>query len=112
MLIAQVDECHPGNFGDIPVVRSAPNLTKKTLRVLLIEDNEADADLIVRTMLQAGMNPHVDVAATRRQFTELLAAREFDIVLAEYQLPGWTGMNALQELRRNRQPRHYRDWDA
>ena len=95
-----MDECHHGTSGDIPVVRSAPNLTKKPLRVLLIEDNEADADLIVHSMLQANLNTHVDVAATRRQFAELLAGHEYDLVLADYSLPGWTGMEALQELRR------------
>jgi two-component system cell cycle sensor histidine kinase/response regulator CckA len=95
-----VDECHHVPSGDIPVVRSAPNLTKRPLRVLLIEDNEADADLIVHTMLQANLNTHVDVAATRRQFTELLAGPEYDLVLADYSLPDWTGMEALRELRR------------
>jgi two-component system cell cycle sensor histidine kinase/response regulator CckA len=81
-------------------VRRAPNLTKKPLRVLLIEEAEADADLIVHTMLQADLDTHVDVAATRGQFTELLAGHEYDIVLADYRLPDWTGMDALRELRR------------
>jgi two-component system cell cycle sensor histidine kinase/response regulator CckA len=81
-------------------VRSAPNLSKTPLRLLLIEDNEADADLIVHTMLQANLSTQVDVAATRRQFAELLAGHEYDLVLADYSLPDWTGIDALRELRR------------
>jgi signal transduction histidine kinase len=81
-------------------VRSASNLTKKPFRVLLIEDNETDADLIVHTMLQANLSTRVDLAATRKQFTELLAGHEYDLVLAAYRLPDWTGMDALRELRR------------
>jgi signal transduction histidine kinase len=42
----------------------------------------------------------VDLVSARKRFTELLAAREYDIVLADYRLPGWTGMDALREMRR------------
>src|ERR1700682_3242355 len=70
------------------------------LRVLMIEDNEADADLIVHAMKRADPRARIDVSATRKQFTELLAGREYDLVLADYRLPDWTGMDALRELRR------------
>ena len=70
-----------------------------SLRVLLIEDNDADADLIVHTITRAYPGAHFDWAVSRKQFTELLAAHEYDIVLADYRLPDWTGMEALRELR-------------
>jgi two-component system cell cycle sensor histidine kinase/response regulator CckA len=70
-----------------------------SLRVLLIEDSEADADLIVHTVVREYPSAHFDWAVTRKQFTELLAANEYDIVLADYRLPDWTGMEALRELR-------------
>jgi two-component system cell cycle sensor histidine kinase/response regulator CckA len=69
-------------------------------RVLLLEDDPADAELITHTLQQADSGTRVDVAASRKQFTELLAKREYDIVLADYGLPNWTGMEALRELRR------------
>jgi two-component system, cell cycle sensor histidine kinase and response regulator CckA len=69
------------------------------LRVLLIEDSEADADLIVHTIIRTYPSAHFDWAVSRKQFTELLAANAYDIVLAEYRLPDWTGMEALRELR-------------
>jgi two-component system, cell cycle sensor histidine kinase and response regulator CckA len=70
-----------------------------SLRVLLIEDSEADADLIVHTIIRTYPSAHFDWAVSRKQFTELLAANEYDIVLADYRLPDWTGMEALRELR-------------
>ena len=70
------------------------------LRILLLEDDEPDSYLIVRAMQQAEPGAKVDVASTHRQFTELLAARDYDLVLADHRLPDWTGMDALRELRR------------
>jgi DNA-binding NtrC family response regulator len=51
-------------------------------------------------MQQADSRVRVDLVSARKRFTELLAAREYDIVLADYRLPGWTGMDALREMRR------------
>lgn len=69
------------------------------LRVLLVEDVAADADLITHTIKQSSEGARVDVAATREQFSEQLASHEYDIVLADFRLPGWTGMRALRKMR-------------
>ena len=74
--------------------------TPRPLHVLLIEDNEADAELIAHAITQADPDARVDRAATRKQFVELLAEHQFDIVLADHDLRSWTGMEALRELRR------------
>ena len=70
------------------------------LRILLLEDNEPDAYLVIHTMKTADPGAQIDRAATRRQFTELLASHDYDLVLADYRLPDWTGMDALREMRR------------
>jgi PAS domain S-box-containing protein len=69
------------------------------LRVLLIEDSEADADLIVHAVTRGYPSAHFDWAVSRKQFTERLAASDYDVVIADYRLPDWTGMEALRELR-------------
>jgi len=69
------------------------------LRILLVEHDEADARLIIHAASQLDSLARVDVAATRRQFTELLARHPYSIVLADYRLPDWTGMDAFRELR-------------
>ncbi|HMJ19080.1 MAG TPA: response regulator [Gemmatimonadaceae bacterium] len=70
------------------------------LQVLLIEDTDADAQLIVRTIEQVDGGADVDVVSTRKEFAERLARHTYDLVLADYRLPNWTGMDALLELRR------------
>ena len=70
-----------------------------SIRVLMIEDSEADADLIVHAITRGYPSAHFDWAVSRKQFTERLAASDYDIVIADYRLPDWTGMEALRELR-------------
>jgi two-component system cell cycle sensor histidine kinase/response regulator CckA len=70
------------------------------LRILLLEDNEPDAYLVIHAMNVADPDARIDRAATHRQFTELVASHHYDLVLADYRLPDWTGMDALRELRR------------
>jgi two-component system, cell cycle sensor histidine kinase and response regulator CckA len=70
------------------------------LRVLLLEDDKSDAQLTIHALRPLASGAHVDLAVTRKEFAELLAGHEYDIVLADYGLPNWTGMEALRELRR------------
>jgi PAS domain S-box-containing protein len=76
------------------------NVAVEPLQVLLVEDTDADAQLIVHIMKQVDGGADVDVISARREFAERLARRTYDLVLADYRLPGWTGMDALLELRR------------
>jgi PAS domain S-box-containing protein len=76
------------------------SIAPSPLQVLLIEDSDADAHLIVRAMKRVDGGAEVDVVSTRQQFTERLARRPYDLVLADYRLPNCTGMDVLLELRR------------
>jgi two-component system cell cycle sensor histidine kinase/response regulator CckA len=78
---------------------TASAISTASIRVLLIEDSEADADLIVHAITRSYPTAHFDWAVSRKQFTERLAASDYDVVIADYRLPDWTGMEALRELR-------------
>src|SRR2546423_4697239 len=71
---------------------------EKPLRVLHVEDNAVDADLMARVFKDAGR----DVAWTRVE-TEAgyLAALDAapDIVISDYSLPQFSGLRALELLR-------------
>ena len=73
---------------------------QEPLRILLLEDDASDAQLAIHSLKRLVAGAHVDLAVTRKEFTELLAAHQYDVVLADYGLPNWTGMEALRELRR------------
>jgi PAS domain S-box-containing protein len=68
------------------------------LRVLLVEHDPADMELCVHELTRAGYDVHYDLAATRAEFIERLQSATYDIVLADYRLPSWTGMDALTTL--------------
>ena len=68
------------------------------LRALCLEDNPYDARLATRQLEQAGFKPVIHVVSTREQFTQALRSSSYDVVLADYSLPGWSGMEALEIL--------------
>lgn len=72
--------------------------TRGLLGVLMIEDEAADAELIERELRHAGFDPIVRRVARREECERALAAGAPDLVLCDYGLPGWTGLEAVQLL--------------
>jgi signal transduction histidine kinase len=71
----------------------------ETLRVLLLEDNPLDSELTLQELRKGGFNVSADTATNAEEFTRQVKANQYHIVLADYTLPQWTGMDALQLLR-------------
>jgi two-component system cell cycle sensor histidine kinase/response regulator CckA len=69
------------------------------LRVMVIENSVADAELTVQQLQQNGFQCRPQIVDTRSEFLTQLARFPYDIVLADYRLPGWTGMDAFFALR-------------
>ncbi|HWX38495.1 MAG TPA: response regulator [Candidatus Sulfotelmatobacter sp.] len=69
------------------------------LRVLLIENSEADAELNLHELKRAGFKCQSRLISTREELLEFFPRFSFDIVLADYRLPTWTGMDAFAALR-------------
>jgi signal transduction histidine kinase len=70
------------------------------LRVLHVEDNELDAELVARALRGGGFSAVVVVVQAEAEFERELRAHRPDMVLADYNLPQWKGMDALDVLRR------------
>src|ERR1035438_199264 len=70
------------------------------LRVLHVEDNNLDAELVARALKKGGFSISVSVVQTEQEFERELHAQLPDIVLADYNLPQWKGMDALNILLR------------
>ena len=73
--------------------------TTGQVRLLLLEDNQLDADLIeaaLRRELPAAALTHVK---DRHSFTEALAQEQPDLVLSDYSLPQFDGFAALALVR-------------
>jgi two-component system cell cycle sensor histidine kinase/response regulator CckA len=69
------------------------------LRLLLIEDSEADALLLVRELTRAGFEPFVERVQTAQAMRAALDARLWDLVIADYSMPQFSGTAALAVLR-------------
>jgi signal transduction histidine kinase len=74
--------------------------SKVKLQVLVVEDNPLDATLVVRALNKDGFEVVADVVQDEAAFTSALRAHPPEVVLADYNLPGWKGMEALGVLRR------------
>ena len=73
---------------------------KPKLRVLVVEDSAADAELILRKLERSGFKVAGEVVQTAEEFTQKVKDKSPDIVLADYNLGHWRGMEALEIMRR------------
>jgi CheY-like chemotaxis protein len=71
----------------------------KALRVLLLEDSRFDAELLREELLASYPNATLDVVRDEPGFVAALAAQQFDLILSDYELPGFSGEQALAEAR-------------
>ena len=68
---------------------------EKSLRLLIAEDNAEDLDLCLRTLKKAGIAFQASTVSTREGFAQRLRDQSMDVVLSDYRMIGWTGMDAL-----------------
>lgn len=81
---------------------SAPNATKKPLRVLLLEDNEADAALISHELTRSGMRILLAQVDSADSFTGALKSFAPDVVLSDHSVGQFDSRAALDVLRKVR----------
>jgi DNA-binding NtrC family response regulator len=66
----------------------------------LVEDEPADVELALRALRQAGFAAKGDVTQTPEEFLDLVRKNSYDIILADYKLPNWNGLESVEILRR------------
>jgi signal transduction histidine kinase len=82
-------------------ISSDPSRAAKTqLRVLLVEHNPDDVELVLHTLRNNGFDASGDVVQTAEEFTSRIRAIPYDLILADYNLPQWRGTEAIDILRR------------
>ncbi len=67
------------------------------LRVLIAEDNPADAELVVLQLRRAGFEPEWERVDTEARYLERLQTNP-DVILSDYNIPGFGGLRALDLL--------------
>ena len=72
---------------------------KSSLRLLLLEDNPVDADLILTTLERAGIHHDSVRVDNREDFVNAIKNHGFDLILADFCLPSFDGLSALEIAR-------------
>jgi signal transduction histidine kinase len=69
------------------------------IKILLLEDNASDADLLARQLCKSGMNFLLETTETRDRFIELLDSFCPDIILSDYSMPSFGAVSAFETMR-------------
>jgi CheY-like chemotaxis protein len=70
------------------------------LKILLVEDNPLDAELVLHELQEAGFAPDWHQVQTEAAFLERLSG-EFDLVLSDYSMPAFNGLRALELVKQS-----------
>lgn len=71
----------------------------KPLRVLLVEDSERDAALLQLYLRRGGYEPMIQRVETRLAMKVQLETGDWDVVISDFNIPGFDGYGALEVLR-------------
>jgi diguanylate cyclase (GGDEF)-like protein len=73
----------------------------RPLRLLLVEDSENDATLLIEYLREGGYDPQCTRVDSAQALTEALETdeHELDIIIADYTMPGFSGTAALSIVR-------------
>ena len=66
------------------------------LRVLLIEDSENDAELLLRELRRGGYAPEIERVETPEGLDDALARQSWNLIISDYAMPRFNGLQALK----------------
>jgi len=74
-------------------------LSERPIKILLLEDDPLDAELCLRKLKSSELNFTVKSVGDSDSFKLEVGTGDYDIVLGDYRLPNWTGLEAVRWLR-------------
>src|SRR5213080_1861307 len=76
-----------------------PGVTAKPLRVLIADDSENDVLVLLHGLRKAGYQPLYERVSSVPAMKAALEKQAWDIVISDYEMPGFGGFEALQLLK-------------
>src|SRR5450759_5318418 len=76
-----------------------PAQTDPPLRILHLEDNSDDALLVQDQLAHDELAAKITVVVRQEEFIRALSEKKWDLILADYRLPDFTGLDALRLVR-------------
>jgi PAS domain S-box-containing protein len=71
----------------------------RRLNLLIVEDSVSDAELVVHQFKRAGFDLRWERVETAASLTSALTQQDWDVVLCDYRMPGFSGAEALAIVR-------------
>lgn len=84
----------------LPLVAENPETLPRDLCILLLEDSELDAELTCASLGVEESGCKMERVEDQHSFESALANRTFDLILADYSLPSFDGITALEIAQR------------
>ena len=66
------------------------------LRILIVEDSEADAELLLRELRRGGYAPECERVETPEGLDAALTRQSWDLIVSDYAMPRFNGLQALK----------------
>jgi PAS domain S-box-containing protein len=79
----------------------ADHCASSRLRVLILEDDPRDVELCIQEMNKAGFELQVDAVDTEEDFTKKLQSQIYDLILSDFRIPTWSGVEAFHLLKKS-----------
>jgi diguanylate cyclase (GGDEF)-like protein len=73
----------------------------ETLNLLMIEDSETDAMLVLRELRLNGFNPIWERVQTAKELRAALDSRTWDVIISDFRLPGFNAPAALEIVKQS-----------
>lgn len=73
---------------------------RQKLRVLIVEDSPSDVELELYALRNGTFEPEWEVVESAQDFTACIRKSNYDVIISDYRLPAWNGMETVDILRR------------
>jgi signal transduction histidine kinase len=87
----------------IPFTMAQTHPPPRPLRILHLEDSALDHELVKRALLKSHEPCELERVETLNEFERRVKEFEFDVILADYRLPGFTALDAWHILQQQAQ---------
>jgi diguanylate cyclase (GGDEF)-like protein/PAS domain S-box-containing protein len=71
---------------------------RRIVRILFVDDRESDVERCLQELKRMDFAVSADWVQGPEEFEERLRAQSYDVIVCDYAMPSWTGMEALELL--------------